>query len=101
MRRGERAQESSIPFGVVLRPRRALPRGRQLVPQVIPCRLRYEAGFRTMCPEALDKHPHVVVQPKLVDPRFSGVSWSATAQQHLAAHGGVVPSEGRPTGIHL
>ena len=101
LRHNERAHEPSIPLGVVLNSRHILPPGRHLVPQEIPRRLCHEPGLGTMCPQTLDKHPHVVVQPELLDPRFGRASGSATAQQRLATHGRVVPLKGWATGIYL
>ena len=101
VRHDERAQKPSIPLGVVLSPTRALPSHRHLVPQEIPRRLCDQTRLGTMCPKALDKRPHIVVQPELADPWNSRALGSTTAHQHIAAHGWVVPLKGWSAGIRL
>lgn len=65
IRHDKRVQKSRIPLGVVLGPTRALPHSRHLdlVPQEVPRRLRHKSRLGTMSPQALDEHPHVLVQP--------------------------------------
>ena len=98
---GKSTQEPSIPLRVVSIPRRIQPCRRSPVPQEIPCRLGHEPRLGAVRPKTLDEHPHVVVQPERLDTRLAWTLWSAPAQQHLAAHGRVVPVEGRAAGVHL